>query len=176
MNPASPILRSALVSEVAGVSPNTLKAWVGRGLLKPQAPQAGTWTAYDFYDLLTVCAWAEVNRAGISPQNATGLVEAIERSLIALAFNRPPGIHAPRPINPEEGHFVLAEIWDRLDDEPDRLRMAVTTRNREGVRYYFQVTQVEAEHATTVLLVDTIKLWRRIESALKALLGEVPRP
>jgi MerR HTH family regulatory protein len=157
--------RAAQVCAVAGVGANTLKAWVGRGLLKLEEPDQTGWTRYSYRDLLRVCAWAEVNRAGISPVEAKRLVYEVEGHLEIFAFEGVPSAMERR------GCFILAEAWEPGEgNDGDKSLLNVYAADFAQVKSTLQESMAGRNVVSfaTVILVDTLKLWRRIEAALKA--------
>lgn len=163
--------RASDVCSVAGVSPNTLKNWIGRGQLKLEKPkkQPG-WNEFTREDLFEVGAWAEVNRAGISPTNANAkpFITVIEGDLNTFAIEGVPSSYKRR------GRFALAEIWrpDLVDDDPDTTTMNARPTDWKGiVEALWSPPYNLIGDPCTFVIVDTLKLWRRVEKGLHRLVA-----
>jgi hypothetical protein len=142
-------------------SANTLRKWVDSERLElTQKPKPGTMTRYTYKDLIRVCAWAELNRIGIVPYRAPLLLAELERELS----------HAPKGL-------IVAWVLDRLDDEPEVVRMRVRAVTREQLRFVFLQAQPEdVAHVTSTVVIDVAKLRAQFQESLIEHLASEAKP
>lgn len=163
--------RMGQVCAVAGVSANTLNAWINREQLKIDNPNQFGWRRFSFMDLLRVCAWAEVKGAGISPVDAPQVVYEVEGALERFALEGVPE-RCER-----DGFFVLAEVlapveMDGTTQHIVNVRLANWSRVCEALRTPSAERLLDS---ATVVLVNPVKLFKRIEKTLaSALFANLP--
>jgi DNA-binding transcriptional MerR regulator len=160
-------LRAKEVCMVAGLRPSTLRTWVNQGLLQLDQPGQTGWRKYTFDDLLRVCAWAEVNRIGISPVSAKRLTYELEGRLQDFAQE---GLTAPT----RAARFLLAEIWQRaqVEDPEEKDLMNVRFAAWGGEDGVAETLQAPASRYlvpfASVVIIDTVKVWERIQGTLQS--------
>lgn len=159
--------RSAAVCAIAGVNSNTLKHWVGRGVLQLEAPPAHGWTTYTARDLIRICAWAEVNVSGIPPTKARGLVNVLEQDLLSLAFDRPEWAALNTPIDLSAGRFIRCAVLGGVDEDADAVRFSVGVTNRRGAMRWLETGGMGGIVAATTIFVDVGRVWTAVQARLE---------
>lgn len=76
------------ISGMTGKGKKTLEAWILREQLKLEKEKApGEWREFTLRDLIRVCTWAEIDRAGLAPLDLAKAIKAAEENLFAAMID-----------------------------------------------------------------------------------------
>lgn len=157
--------RTSEAAKIAGTNANTANTYIKNKEIRLEEPgqrgNSANWTRSDVRHLASLVA---IKRAGIDPKKVKGLVYALAGALDLLDD---PRVLAKAE---REGRVVIGEAWEPIEgDDDSEFLNAHTVTFDELAGALREPLSVRAVDFSVVVVIDALRLWRRIETRLSDL-------